>query len=396
MSHYCSPRNRTIPMEQKDCSMCAPPVSQPETPAPTEAESLRQQKTAAVKGASARGAGLSIDSQHGYADANARAWKWGWEYANDFIRGVPAPAPSEEARPDRVSIEIYQQDWMPGFAAFLAPAEGGMEINEMDDSAKAHVILNVGSLLSAVQTGHLDKRDLPYMIAESLMHEVIHVLEAWAGVEFNEERAEALLEKYRERYGQPTHANNTSTDLDDPETWRGIADTYDKSPAPAPSEEATRRFARWHSGSCPRLLWPHTQDCECGLDAAITEATRQLTAKLDTKSWRCFGCDFVTSNPKEAEAHFGDGDEGSEFVPICKWWAKSDEAEKRQAYQDLLIELAGARDREGEQFSRVEQLQAKLDEELRMDAQLQEMVAKYIADIERLQADNVALREKLK
>jgi hypothetical protein len=55
-----------------------------------------------------------------------------------------------------------------------------------------------------VQTGDLDKKDLPYFVAESLMHEVIHVLEAWAGVEFSEDRVEELLTKYREKYGQPT------------------------------------------------------------------------------------------------------------------------------------------------------------------------------------------------
>lgn len=89
---------------------------------------------------------------------------------------------------DSISIEIYQHDWLPGFAAFR------------NDSAvvdgKAHVVLNIGSLLGMVASGDVDRSELPYIIAESLMHEVVHVLEAWAGVEFNEDRVDALIEKY--------------------------------------------------------------------------------------------------------------------------------------------------------------------------------------------------------
>jgi hypothetical protein len=91
--------------------------------------------------------------------------------------------------PDTIRIEVYQQDWMPGFAAFR------------DDDAiaqgKAHVALNVGALMACIAEGDIDRADLPYLVAESLMHEVINVLEAWAGVEFSEERVEALLDKYR-------------------------------------------------------------------------------------------------------------------------------------------------------------------------------------------------------
>jgi len=95
---------------------------------------------------------------------------------------------------NNLSIEIYQQDWIPGFAAFLD--DGSVK------KGKAHVCLNVGSLMAAVQAKDVGKNELPYLIAESLMHEIIHAFEAWAGVEFNEDKVEALLEKYRIAYGK--------------------------------------------------------------------------------------------------------------------------------------------------------------------------------------------------
>lgn len=89
-----------------------------------------------------------------------------------------------------MEIKVYQHDWMPGFAAFL-------DDGSVDEKAEAHVSLNIGSFLAAVEEGDIESKDLPYQIAERLMHEVIHVLEAWAGVEFSEDKVEALLDKYR-------------------------------------------------------------------------------------------------------------------------------------------------------------------------------------------------------
>jgi len=96
-------------------------------------------------------------------------------------------------RRDRVSLVVYQHDWRPGFAAFYA--NGGIR-----RGAKAHVAINVGSLLGAVSTGDLPAKDVPYFVAETLFHEFVQVLEEWAGVEFSEDRIEALIEKYRRHY----------------------------------------------------------------------------------------------------------------------------------------------------------------------------------------------------
>jgi hypothetical protein len=89
---------------------------------------------------------------------------------------------------DRIVVEVRQHDWMPGFAAYAS----GSAIE-----GPAHVILNVGGLLSCVERGSMEPADLPYIVAESLMHEVVHALEDWAGVEFSETRVEELLAKYR-------------------------------------------------------------------------------------------------------------------------------------------------------------------------------------------------------
>lgn len=100
------------------------------------------------------------------------------------------------ARKSEIRIEIYQKDWMPGFAAF---AENG----SLQKGAAAHVALNVGALMAGVEGRDIPPADLPYVIADILMHEVIHVLESWAKVEFSEERVEALIAKYRQAYPPP-------------------------------------------------------------------------------------------------------------------------------------------------------------------------------------------------
>ena len=97
-----------------------------------------------------------------------------------------------KAKKTGLRIKVYQQDWMPGFAAFSD--DGSVA------KGKAHIALNIGALMAAVQCKDIEAKDVPYAIAEDVMHEVMHSLEAWAGVEFSEARVEALLEKYRKTY----------------------------------------------------------------------------------------------------------------------------------------------------------------------------------------------------
>jgi len=94
----------------------------------------------------------------------------------------------------KVEIKIYQQDWMPGFAAYLG--------NSLTTDGHAKVVLNLGSVLAMVAAKEIPKSEVPYVVAESIMHEVMHVLEEWAGVEFNETKVEALIYKYGELYAK--------------------------------------------------------------------------------------------------------------------------------------------------------------------------------------------------
>jgi hypothetical protein len=97
---------------------------------------------------------------------------------------------------DKIRIEIRQQDWIPGFAAFM---EGSLKA-----TGKAHVILNVGSLMALVKKKTIKSKEIPYFVAECLMHEVVHVLEEWAEVSFSEKKIHELIEKYQEKYKKIT------------------------------------------------------------------------------------------------------------------------------------------------------------------------------------------------
>ena len=94
----------------------------------------------------------------------------------------------------KLIVKLYQQDWTPGFAAFLD--------NGSVKKGTAHISLNLGAFMAALACKDIPRKDLPYVIAESIMHELIHVLEAWAGVEFNHRRINLLMEKYRKKYAR--------------------------------------------------------------------------------------------------------------------------------------------------------------------------------------------------
>lgn len=93
---------------------------------------------------------------------------------------------------DNIKIEIRQQDWIPGFAAFAA--------GSLKAKGKAHVVLNIGSLMALVAKSDVKPKEIPYFVAECLMHEITHVLEEWAGVSFSEKKIHALTKKYQEKY----------------------------------------------------------------------------------------------------------------------------------------------------------------------------------------------------
>lgn len=75
---------------------------------------------------------------------------------------------------------------------------------------------------------------------------------------------------------------------------------------------------------------------------ATTEEMK-TDAILNALPWRCFHCDFVTNDPAEARAHFGDRDDAEEFKPICKWWASMSADEKLLQFQQVLKDLEAER-----------------------------------------------------
>jgi len=91
---------------------------------------------------------------------------------------------------NNIRLEVYQNDWLPGFAAFLHDGK-------MKKEARAHLVINIENMVEMANRSEAEKPELPYVIAEALTHEVFHAIEAWAEVEFSEERVEALIDKYR-------------------------------------------------------------------------------------------------------------------------------------------------------------------------------------------------------
>ena len=69
---------------------------------------------------------------------------------------------------------------------------------------------------------------------------------------------------------------------------------------------------------------------------ALTSAFADYVEADRRPEWRCFHCDFETSDRAEAAAHFGDPDE---YEPLCRTWEQA-VAEDRslQLYQDAVGE----------------------------------------------------------
>jgi hypothetical protein len=158
-------------------------------------------------------------------------------HQQDYEEVIAAILVESRVTGQKISIEVFQQDWIPGFAAFY-------DYGSIKESAKAHIVLNLASFIASIETKDLSPSDLPYVIAESLMHEAMHVLESWANVEFSEERIEELLTKYREKY-------------------RSEAPRYEKcEPRETPEQRAWSKSAPL--ASPPQIAQPlNPSDCDC-------------------------------------------------------------------------------------------------------------------------------------
>ena len=84
-------------------------------------------------------------------------------------------------------------------------------------------------------------------------------------------------------------------------------------------------------------------------------------AILAALPWRCFHCDFVTSDPAEALAHFGERDDAEEFKPICKWWDSLSENERKITLQDTLKQLRERDDELMRAQTKIEGLEYQVD-----------------------------------
>ena len=85
-------------------------------------------------------------------------------------------------------ITAFNDDNLEGFGGYLAKS-----IKE----GQGFVILNLEAHLT---TSIEQDMSLKEIVVETLMHEVGHALEEWYDLEFNEDRIEAIIDSYREKY----------------------------------------------------------------------------------------------------------------------------------------------------------------------------------------------------
>lgn len=95
---------------------------------------------------------------------------------------------------DHIRIDVYQDDGIEAFGSYRPGLSDG----------KAMIGISVERLLGLVATDTIPAAELPYVVAETIMHEMLHALEEWAGVAFSEERVEELIQ----RYGYASKARN--------------------------------------------------------------------------------------------------------------------------------------------------------------------------------------------
>lgn len=90
-----------------------------------------------------------------------------------------------------VKADVVQADGVEGFAFY--------KVGSVKDN-RCVIGLNVEAFVASVAMGQIRRKDLPYIMAESIMHEVIHALEDWAKVKFSHRRVNKLIKAYAEHY----------------------------------------------------------------------------------------------------------------------------------------------------------------------------------------------------
>jgi hypothetical protein len=92
----------------------------------------------------------------------------------------------------KVKADIVQADGIKGFACYLP--------DSVRKNKRCIIGLNVFAFIAAIAMKQLRRKDIPYLMAECIMHEVIHAFEDWAKVEFSHRKVNKLINVYREHY----------------------------------------------------------------------------------------------------------------------------------------------------------------------------------------------------
>lgn len=93
----------------------------------------------------------------------------------------------------------------------------------------------------------------------------------------------------------------------------------------------------------------------------MNDENAKADAILNAIPWRCFHCDFITADPAEAAAHFGDRDDPEECKPLCRWWDRLEAGERIQEMQTLVRENNRRDDEIDRQRVAIEGLQFQVD-----------------------------------
>jgi hypothetical protein len=88
---------------------------------------------------------------------------------------------------------------------------------------------------------------------------------------------------------------------------------------------------------------------------------KKIDAILSAIPWRCFHCDFITTDPAEAESHFGERDDAEEFNPICKWWDRMGDDERIATLQSYIKDIRAEQEENYRLRRQIEGLEYQVD-----------------------------------
>jgi hypothetical protein len=88
---------------------------------------------------------------------------------------------------------------------------------------------------------------------------------------------------------------------------------------------------------CPNERIKQMSNLQSKPDDAVAASNRAVVIPV----WRCFHCEFETSDHAEAQSHFGDD---SDAPALCIFWATLEDAERAHEYQQMVLELNAIRE----------------------------------------------------